>query len=110
MSVAPSLRIGGQAAHQGRGATIHPRGVTAKRGTYPASRRPSLEPTSPPSSRACSTAQRAAWSVGDKKTVVFETGLNNLTQDHTTVLIHYGTESTQQITLVRLEQPPDEKK
>ena len=55
-------------------------------------------------------SQRAAWSVGDKKTVVFETGLNNLTQDETTVLIHYGAESTQQMTLVRLPEPQDDTK
>jgi hypothetical protein len=49
--------------------------------------------------------QRAAWSVGDKKTIVFETGLGNLTQDQTTLLVHYGRERTDEMILVRLEQP-----
>jgi hypothetical protein len=54
------------------------------------------------------TTQRAAWSVGDKKTIVFETGLGNLTQDQTTLLLHYGRERTDEVTLVRLDQPDDQ--
>jgi hypothetical protein len=53
--------------------------------------------------------QRAAWSIGDKKNIVFETGLNNLTKDQTTVLVHYGTEQTQQAELVRLPDPDSQK-
>jgi hypothetical protein len=53
--------------------------------------------------------QRAAWSVGEKKDIVFETGLNNLTQNEATVLVHYGKERTQQMMLVRLEEPKDAK-
>jgi hypothetical protein len=53
------------------------------------------------------TMQRVAWSVGDKKTVVFEAGLQNLTQNETTALVHYGTDRTEQMALVRLEQPQD---
>jgi hypothetical protein len=49
--------------------------------------------------------QRLAWSIGDKKDVVFETGLNNLTQEQTSVLVHFGKDRTQQMILVRLEQP-----
>jgi hypothetical protein len=49
--------------------------------------------------------QRVAWSIGEKKNIVFETGLNNLTQQQTGVLVHYGKERTQQMELVRLEQP-----
>jgi hypothetical protein len=52
-------------------------------------------------------SQRAAWSIGDKKDTVFETGLNNLTQEQTTVLVHFGKERTQQMMLVRLEEPKD---
>jgi hypothetical protein len=37
---------------------------------------------------------------------VYETGIGNLTQPQTAVLVHFGTESTQQWTLVRMEQPP----
>jgi hypothetical protein len=54
--------------------------------------------------------QRVAWSIGEKKDIVFEAGLSNLTQDETTVLVHYGKERTQQMVLVRLEEPKDEKK
>jgi hypothetical protein len=49
--------------------------------------------------------QRVAWSIGDKKTIVYEAGLQNLTEGETSVLIHYGTDRTQQMMLVRLEQP-----
>jgi hypothetical protein len=49
--------------------------------------------------------QRAAWSIGEKKDVVFETGIANLTRDETPVLVHYGPNDTQQFTLVRVEQP-----
>jgi hypothetical protein len=55
-------------------------------------------------------SQRVAWSIGDKKDIVIETGLNNLTQEQTTALVHYGKERTQQMVLVRLEEPKDEKK
>lgn len=50
--------------------------------------------------------QRVAWSAGEKKTVVFETGLNNLTQNQTTVLVHYGNDRTVEMGLARLEEPP----
>jgi hypothetical protein len=49
--------------------------------------------------------QRVAWSIGDKKTIVFEAGLNNLTQEQSPVLVHYGKDRTQQMVLVRLEEP-----
>jgi hypothetical protein len=50
--------------------------------------------------------QRVAWSIGDRKDIVYEAGLNNLTQNETTVLIHYGKVRTQQMILVRLPPPP----
>lgn len=50
--------------------------------------------------------QRVAWSIGDKKDIVFETTLNSLLQQETTVLIHYGKERTQQMILVHLAEPP----
>lgn len=50
-------------------------------------------------------SQRIAWSIGDKKEIVFETGLQNLTEDQSTVLIHYGKEKTVQMILVRLPDP-----
>lgn len=52
--------------------------------------------------------QRAAWSIGEKKDIVFEAGLNNLTQQQTPVLVHYGKDRTEQMVLVRLEQPKDD--
>lgn len=55
-------------------------------------------------------SQRVAWSIGEKKDIVFEAGLNNLTQDQTTLLVHFGKERTDQMVLVRLEEPKDEKK
>jgi hypothetical protein len=54
-------------------------------------------------------SQRAAWVIGDKKDVVYETGVGNLSQPETTMLVHFGKESTQQWTLVRME-PPKEMK
>ncbi len=53
--------------------------------------------------------QRAAWTVGDRKEPVFETGIYNLTKNETPLLVHFGKNGTQQWTLVRLEQPPDGK-
>lgn len=54
-------------------------------------------------------SQRVAWSIGDKKDIVFEAGLSSLTQPEATVLVHYGKERTDQAALVRLEQPVDKK-
>jgi hypothetical protein len=51
--------------------------------------------------------QRVAWSIGEKKDIVFETGLSNLTKDESSVLIHYGKERTEQQMLVRIPQPKD---
>jgi hypothetical protein len=53
--------------------------------------------------------QRAAWTVGDKKNVVYEAGIANLTQDQTTMLVHFGKDRTQQWTLVRMQEPADQK-
>jgi hypothetical protein len=49
--------------------------------------------------------QRAAWTIGKKKDRVFEAGIYNLTQSELPVLIHLGPERTQQMMLVRVEQP-----
>jgi hypothetical protein len=53
-------------------------------------------------------SQRAAWFVGDKKEIVYETGLGNLSQPETSMLVHFGKDRTQQWTLVRMERPPGE--
>ena len=51
--------------------------------------------------------QRAAWTVGDNEEVVYETGIYNLTEEETELLIHFGKGNTQQWSLVRLEAPED---
>jgi hypothetical protein len=51
--------------------------------------------------------QRVAWSIGDKKDIVFEAGLDNLTRNEAPVLIHYGKDGTQQMILVRLADPQE---
>lgn len=50
-------------------------------------------------------SQRAAWTVGDRKTIVYEAGIANLTKAETTMLIHYGKDKTQQWILVRIPEP-----
>jgi len=50
--------------------------------------------------------QRLAWTVGDNKKTVGETGIYNLTKDEAPALIHIGKDKTQQWTLVRLKQQP----
>ena len=51
--------------------------------------------------------QRAAFTVGDNKTSVIETGLYNLTKDEAPCLLHIGKDQTEQWLLVRLKQQPD---
>ena len=53
-------------------------------------------------------SQRAAWTVGDRKDTVYETGIGNLTEPETTMLVHFGKDRTQQWTLVRLEKPQNQ--
>jgi hypothetical protein len=54
--------------------------------------------------------QRAAWNVAKKKLPVYEAGIANLTRDETSVLVHFAKDRSQQLTLVRVEQPSEEKK
>src|SRR5262249_980507 len=49
--------------------------------------------------------QRAAWTIGKKKDRVFEAGIYNLTQPECPCLVHLGTQKTDQMLLVRMEQP-----
>ena len=51
--------------------------------------------------------QMAAWTIGDNKKTVLQTGVYNLTQDETPVLVHFGTEQTQQWLMVRLDEPEE---
>ncbi len=48
--------------------------------------------------------QRAAWTVGDHKENVIETGIYNLTKDEAPILVHFGQDRTEQWLLVRLSQ------
>ncbi len=50
------------------------------------------------------TTQRAAWTIGDDKNTVYETGLYNLTTDEATGLVHFRSDKTEQMLLVRLKQ------
>ena len=52
--------------------------------------------------------QRAAWTVGDKKNPVYEAGIANLTKDETTMVVHYFQSSSQQYSLIRIQQPEGE--
>src|SRR5262249_14795062 len=54
-------------------------------------------------------SQRVAWTVGDKKDTVFEASLYNLTQEQTTMLVHFGKDRTEQYQLFRVEQQKEEK-
>ena len=47
-------------------------------------------------------------SFGERKDTVYETGIGNLTEPETTMLVHFGKDRTQQWTLVRLEKPAEE--
>ncbi len=47
--------------------------------------------------------QRVAWTVGDNKSTVFDTGLINLTEDQAPILVHMGKDRTQQWLMVRVQ-------
>jgi hypothetical protein len=47
--------------------------------------------------------QRIAFTVGDNKTTVVETGLYNLTKDEAPALMHFGKDRTEQWLLVRID-------
>lgn len=53
------------------------------------------------------STQRVAFTVGDNKTNIVETGLYNLTKDEAPCLIQFGEDRTEQWLLVRLKQPSD---
>jgi hypothetical protein len=52
--------------------------------------------------------QRITWVVEDRKKIIFDTGLYNLTKSETPVLVHMGNDKTEQWVLVRLNKAPDE--
>ena len=51
--------------------------------------------------------QRAAWVVADKKNIIFDCALYNLTRAETPVLVHMGKDKNEQWTFVRLKQQPN---
>jgi hypothetical protein len=55
------------------------------------------------------TTQRAAWRAADgtNENIVMETGIFNLTEDEVSVLVHFGPETTQTWTMVRVDPPED---
>ncbi len=52
------------------------------------------------------TSQRVAWTVGGQPYPVYEAGMYNLTQDDTTMLVHFDRDQTEQYRLFRIPQPP----
>ena len=53
-------------------------------------------------------SQRCAWNVVGKSRPIMETGISNLTQDTAPALIHFADGQTQQVLLVRLEEPANQ--
>ena len=52
--------------------------------------------------------QKVAWTAGDDAGVVYETGLANLTEEQSTVLVHFGKDASQVYSLVHINEPPDD--
>ncbi|MBV9491861.1 MAG: mu-protocadherin-cell-suface protein [Verrucomicrobia bacterium] len=59
----------------------------------------------PISGRVDKKTQRVAWKIGNNSDTTIETGVQNLTQDVTSCLVHFGEETAQTWLLVRLKQP-----
>ena len=68
---------------------------------------PDLQTPIPVQGAVDKTRQRVAWTVGDNKTTVYETGLSSLTQGESPLLVHVDQDKTQQWLLVRLQPPQD---
>jgi hypothetical protein len=66
--------------------------------------------TYPVQGRVDKQTQRVAFTIGDNKDVVLETGIYNLTQQETPVLVHQGTDRTETYLMLRLEAPKEEEK
>src|SRR5271157_272959 len=64
---------------------------------------------SPISGQVDKKTQRVAWKIGSNSSTVIETGLQNLTQDVASCLVHFGTDTTQTWLLVRLKNPDTSK-
>jgi hypothetical protein len=59
------------------------------------------------SGRVDKDTQRVAFAVDNNKDIVFETGIYNLTQDQTPVLVHLGPNKSETFVFVRLEKPDE---
>jgi hypothetical protein len=68
----------------------------------------STDSTEPVEGMVDKESQRAAWTIGENKNIVMETGVYNLTEDQTQVMVHFGKDKTQQWLMVRLEEPESE--
>jgi hypothetical protein len=53
-------------------------------------------------------SQRLAWTIGDQKEPVYETGLYNLTQQETTMLVHFSKDHTEQYNLFQVPQQQED--
>lgn len=70
-------------------------------GTY---RNAAVDVTLPLTGAVDEKTQRAAWKIGEEDTVVMETGLENLTKDKSTVLLHFDNGVTETWTLIRMDE------
>jgi hypothetical protein len=50
--------------------------------------------------------QKVAWTAGQDTSIVYETGLANLTEEQSTVLVHYGKDTSEVYNLVHINEPP----
>jgi len=64
-----------------------------------------LDTTTPIFGSVDGKSQRAAWTIGKKNDRIFDAGIYNLTQSEAPVLVHIGDDRTQQLLLVRVQQP-----
>jgi hypothetical protein len=60
---------------------------------------------SPISGQVDKKTQRVAWKIGSNSSTVIEAGLQNLTRDIASCLVHFDTDTTQTWLLVRLKDP-----
>ncbi len=70
-------------------------------GTY---RNTAVDVTLPVSGAVDESTQRAAWEIGEDDAVVMETGLENLTKDKSSVLLHFDNGVTETWTMIRMDE------
>jgi len=70
-------------------------------GTY---RNSAVDVTLPLSGAVDEKTQRAAWRIGEDDPVVMETGVENLTKDKSTVLLHFENGTTETWTMIRMDE------